>query len=622
MKKRNENSDTNLKKLYLRKASKEYNYIYNEKSLREESHGELMMRMMRKMFKRIVSIVMALLVILGTAVYGGNVFAEEAQEQADSASVTLSNNYIYLDPTGMVDSGQDGADWNKSDPINNKIAYMGIVGKDKLIPADNGNNFNVCWKWKVKDIIDAGFTKGNKIYFTYTNNWGSEGQNANNSATINGHNYYRTEEYSVYGDIAGTVFAKNGTATNKINNQLVYPLKQLTSYAGKTISFVDMTGTQSVVKVQFSTDGKYDNTDNNYVTKDLDDNKSVSIPQHGLNPFQYMRFVSEDGTTALTDSIDISRAISKGGILYYGIRQDSSQIYSEWSQEKKSETAPSVTKLYFNNFSFKISDEITIQIGDGEQAKVKTDETATNTLSYSISGNNIDKDTIISIKKNGVTYRFYPNGTDNLITYSGSNICIKGTYQAGLPNTNTVYFDATLSKLSYAGDVADNSLPLKDKNIRYHAWNDENDTDNGVLEKLDTYSDGTHTWSDVYKAVLKKPYKYILFYSSNDDNIPGGGANITCNLTIPKDMTNPCFYADTSDDSIYKNTKRSGYWDEIYTVRDPEKEAKQHNSNDDSNDVVDINEGTFTRNASTLYVNSTFYDYYTDYELNGKNRRL
>lgn len=569
-----------------------------------------MMRMMRKMFKRIVSIVMALLVILGTAVYGGNVFAEEANS---SANVELSDGYIYLDPTGMVDlEDKNSADWTNRD----SHIYMGIVEKPgTLIPADTGDGFNGYWKWKVNDI---NFTKGNKIYFTYTDNWGNENQNTNASAEINGHNYYRTEEYKVDGDIAGTVFTKNDTAsnTNKINNQFVYALKQLTSYAGKTISFVDMTGTQSVVKVQFSTDGKYDNTDNNYVTKDLDDNKSVSIPQHGLNPFQYMRFVSEDGTTALTDSIDISRAISKGGILYYGIRQDSSQIYSEWSQEKKSETAPSVTKLYFNNFSFKISDEITIQIGDGEQAKVKTDETATNTLSYSISGNNIDKDTIISIKKNGVTYRFYPNGTDNLITYSGSNICIKGTYQAGLPNTNTVYFDATLSKLSYAGDVADNSLPLKDKNIRYHAWNGENDTDNGVLEKLDTYSDGTHTWSDVYKAVLKKPYKYILFYSSNDDNIPGGGANITCNLTIPKDMTNPCFYADTSDDSIYENTKRSGYWDEIYTVRDPEKEAKQHNSKD----VVDIDKGTFTRNASTLYVNSTFYDYYTDYELNGKNR--
>ena len=44
-----------------------------------------MMRMMRKMFKRIVSIVMALLVILGTAVYGGSVFAEE---QADSGTTS------------------------------------------------------------------------------------------------------------------------------------------------------------------------------------------------------------------------------------------------------------------------------------------------------------------------------------------------------------------------------------------------------------------------------------------------------------------------------------------------------------------------------------------------------
>ena len=79
---------------------------------------------------------------------------------------------------------------------------------------------------------------------------------------------------------------------------------------------------------------------------------------------------------------------------------------------------------------------------------------------------------------------------------------------------------------------------------------------------------------------------------------------------------NPCYYGDSSDDVIYKGGNRGGYWDEAYTVRDPEKEAEQHNSKD----VVDINEGTFTRNASTLYVNSTFYDYYTDYELNGKNR--
>ena len=565
------------------------------------------MSVMRKILKRKISIVMAVLVILGIAVYGVSAFAEE---QNSSANVELSDQYIYLDPTGMVDRDANGADWTK----NQQSVYMGIV--DKPGSLKQAEYYGGCWRWTVNDINNAGFTKGNKIYFTYTNNWGNEGQATNASATINGHNYYRTEEYKVDVDIAGTVFAQNGAALSKINNQTVYALKQLTSYAGKTISFVDMTSTQSVVKVQFSTDGKYDDA-NNYASYELDANKSVNIPQHGLTPFQYMRFVKEDGTTALTDSIDISTAISKGGILYYGIRQDSSKTYSEWSQEKKSETAPNVTKLYFNNLSFMTSDDITIQIGSGEPVKVGPDDTATNTLSYSISGT-IDKDTIISITKNGATYRFYPNGTDNLITYSGSNICIKGTYQASSPNT--VYFDATLSKLSYAGDVTDYSLPLKDAGIRYHAWNNENDFKDGDLKKLEDFSDGTHTWSDVYQAALDKKYSHILFYSSTDDNIPGATANKTYDLTIPDDLTNPCFYADTSDDSIYKPTNRSGYWGELYTVRNAEGKTKDGGSTATSDTIVDIPQGTLTRNSNMLYVNTTLYDYYSDYELNGYNR--
>lgn len=567
-----------------------------------------MMSVMRKILKRKVSIVMAVLVILGIAVYGVSAFAEE---QNSSANVELSDQYIYLDPTGMVDRDANGADWTK----NQQSVYMGIVDKPGILK--QAEYYGGCWRWTVNEINNAGFTKGNKIYFTYTNNWGAEKQATNASATINGHNYYRTEEYKVDVDIAGTVFAQNGAALSKINNQTVYALKQLTSYAGKTISFVDMTSTQSVVKVQFSTDGKYDDA-NNYASYELDANKSVNIPQHGLTPFQYMRFVKEDGTTSLTDSIDISTAISKGGILYYGIRQDSSKTYSEWSQEKKSETTPNVTKLYFNNLSFRTSDDITIQIGSGEPVKVVPDDTATNTLSYNISGT-IDKDTIISITKNGVTYRFYPNGTDNLITYSGSNICIKGTYQAS--SLNTVYFDATLSKLSYAGDVTDNSLPLKDAGIRYHAWNNENDFKDGDLKKLEDFSDGTHTWSDVYQAALDKKYSHILFYSSTDGTIPSTPtANKTYDLTIPADLTNPCFYADTSDDSIYKPTNRSGYWGELYTVRNAEGKTKDGGSTATSDTIVDIPQGTLTRNSNMLYVNTTLYDYYSDYELNGYNR--
>ena len=81
-----------------------------------------MMRMMRKMFKKIVSIVMALIVILGTAGYGGSAFAEEAQEQ--SGTTSLDSGYIYLNPEGMNlntnshwcnwTEGQDKVYWNST----------------------------------------------------------------------------------------------------------------------------------------------------------------------------------------------------------------------------------------------------------------------------------------------------------------------------------------------------------------------------------------------------------------------------------------------------------------------------------------------------------------------------
>lgn len=564
------------------------------------------------MFKRIVSIVMALIVILGTAVYGGSVFAEEAPGQADSASVTFSNDYIYLDPTGMK---SEGADWTTNSNTGVCIRFKNADGGDpKIGTYDNG-----IWKFPVSNLSYG----SSKFYFTYISGTNDDWKQ------IKGHDYYRTAESTLTVDDArGSVVVQNGTTT--MDGKNVYTIAVKKTYAGNTLSFVDMTGTLTDIQAQFSLDGNYDDSASEQVTTrqilPLSDGK-VTVPSDvNGRAYQYVRFI-DDQNKAVTDFFDLAKAISKGGILYYGIRQDSSKIYSEWSQEKKSETAPAVTKLYFNNLPFKTSDEITIQIGSGNPVKVGIDEKETNTLSYSISENSIDKNTIISITKNGVTYRFYPNGTDNLITYSGLNICIKGTYQADLPNTNTVYFDATLSKLSYAGDVADNSLnslPLKDKKIRYHAWNDENDTDDGFLVKLDTYSDGTHIWSDVYKAVLKGAYKYILFYSSNDDQIPSDNAsnkaNKTYNLNIPTNLTNPCFYADTSDDSIYKGTKRSGYWGELYTVRDAEGKTKDGDTTTTSGTIVDIPSGTLTRNSDMLYVNTTLYDYYSDYELNGYNR--
>ncbi len=64
---------------------------------------------------------------------------------------------------------------------------------------------------------------------------------------------------------------------------------------------------------------------------------------------------------------------------------------------------------------------------------------------------------------------------------------------------------------------------------------------------------------------------------------------------------------------IYEGGNRGGYWAEVYTIRNAESGKKT--------DVVDISRADpFTQELNTLYVNSTFYDYYTDYELNGTNR--
>lgn len=180
---------------------------------------------------------------------------------------------------------------------------------------------------------------------------------------------------------------------------------------------------------------------------------------------------------------------------------------------------------------------------------------------------------------------------------------------------NLVYYDATLSKLSYApSDAADNSIP-KDGELRYRAWNDTNDKEEGKLQKVKDYTNanGTNKWTDVYVASLEKKYRYVLFYGGSsfpDEKC----ARKTENLTIPWDtVKNPCFYADSSDDAIYGQINRNGYWDSVYKIRDAEKGKT-------GKDVVDIQNGKFSRKSDTLYVDSTFYDYYTDYELNGNNR--
>lgn len=551
------------------------------------------------MFKRIVSIVMALLVILGTAVYGGSVFAEE---QADSGTTSLDSGYIYLNPEGMdLNSESHWCNWTEG---QDKV-YFGIVQSNYAVREGDYDSTAKLWRWKIENLNLPSSGTVN-LFFTYSNDW--EGK-------IKQKPYYRTAEYTMeVSSIGGKVFVqKNVTSSDVIDKQPVYALKELSSYAGKTLSVVDMTGSGIGIKALFSTDGSnFDNAN----AIDMTGNK-VTIPENGVYPYQYVKFITNDNTELLA-STKIEDAVNNGSILYYGIRTDSGVIKSVWSKDKKNSSEPTIKKLYFNKNSFDVNDKVQVKIGTGEYENVIVDPEDSSILSFDLNGKTLSSDTIIEVKKGNTIYRFYPNGNLSLVTiYSDGNAGLN-IYRNNPSGKYTVYYDATLSKLSYEGTNnvknGGRGIPYPDNaaKVYYYATNGTNPI-YGEMEL-----DNKKGYPDVYKVDLPDGYDQVRFaaYNVQDVNPPENG-DATDLVTIPGNLTNPCYYGDSSDDVIYNGGNRGGYWDEAYTVRDPEKEAKQLNSKA----VVDIDDkGTFTRNASTLYVNSTFYDYYTDYELNGKNR--
>ena len=123
--------------------------------------------------------------------------------------------------------------------------------------------------------------------------------------------------------------------------------------------------------------------------------------------------------------------------------------------------------------------------------------------------------------------------------------------------------------------------------------------------------------TDYYAADVPDGYTEIVFSSyqlSSDENLTDCGNNTDWEkIPLGYKDTEQCFYADTNDDTAYHKGKRGGYWAPKDTPRDAEKWKKTK--------VVDIDDtAEFTEDPNTKYVTSTLYDYYTDYELNGKNR--
>lgn len=222
------------------------------------------------------------------------------------------------------------------------------------------------------------------------------------------------------------------------------------------------------------------------------------------------------------------------------------------------------------------------------------------------------------------SYNFYEQGTDGntflynaskkyCFTYKVNNQSTWGTPQ-GKQGKQVIYFDATFSGLSYENETSEThgaigcGMPTKDGKLWCYLTGDGKVP---ITKKEMNRLKDTNIW---YYEV-PEGYTKIRFASwavENEKAADNGDG--TAMMDIPADLSEPCFFADASDDVIYKGGNRGGYWAEKGTLRDAEKWKKTGTK------VVDIRPAEFTEEPNTKYVTSTLYDYYTDYELNGKNR--
>lgn len=221
-------------------------------------------------------------------------------------------------------------------------------------------------------------------------------------------------------------------------------------------------------------------------------------------------------------------------------------------------------------------------------------------------------------------YNFYgENETDNTIgsfTYSSTRSCFiyngAGDPTWGVPGTPLgyvrIYFDATFSYMSYEnmGEDATYGMPDNSGNL-YCTLSGDNSA--ATTLRMSRLNDKERIWY----VDIPSGYTTCQFSTSGKpSDCHYGTATALLNIADAQGKyTEPCFYADSSDDVITKyNGQRGGYWGEKSAIRDVEKgKTKQIVTLDKTN--------TFTAQKNTKYISTTLYDYYTDFELNGNQRK-
>ena len=206
----------------------------------------------------------------------------------------------------------------------------------------------------------------------------------------------------------------------------------------------------------------------------------------------------------------------------------------------------------------------------------------------------------------------YNAKTNDCFIYNGLS-----DVQWGAPNATRIYFDATFSDMSYSGDsgTTADGMPGNNGELYYILTGTDKDKLTGKMTRLEDSSESRHLW------YVNAPEGYTSVQFSDTETPPTPTEKIngraTNTLTWDSSLEEPCFYADTGDDITYGGDYRDGYWGKKSDIRDAEAGKKAEGK---KAEIVKLDTGTFTPQNNVKYIDSTLYDYYSDYELNGNTR--
>lgn len=622
-----------------------------------------------------VAILCALMILIG--IFPMNLFSGKKADAANSWTVyfDISNTAWFANDECVPKVSTDNSSWNDMTLLNGKIYSYTFDSKPSSVYFARGKNNNsggnIYGKTTEQTISDKnyflanGWNDGNgntgtwktceekTIYIDISNNTVYQEKKDSiylkygplNSVSPAKMEYFKNNVYKttvVLSDDAFIWFATNSGWENQTsdddsvrnpgnNNYFTIDANPTDgkykgtwstyseSLAGKTINFKDMTGKLENVTATFTGDEVTETSSsltNNQITIPNDINgkpyTTVEFKNDGTSLGKYNLFnTSSSGVTP------ISYDENTCNTFYYGATEKSDgNVLSYWGTNLFGNNSIANKNLYFKKSTFDSQPTVKIN-GETLSGTSDTVNTTTAVWKYTIPSElSATQQTIITFEYGDNTYHLFWIGLGD------DSVVIDGDFAKISERLSKlrVYFDATLSKLDYTGTTTNHSMP-KDGVLRYYATgNGVPDLEDGMV-KASSYTKNGNTWQDVYYVDLPNDKYTKIVFSSFDMNGPtnyGGHGESTTTLTIPKAINNPCFYADTSDKVIYDGGQRDGYWDEVYTIRDAESGK--------NNPVVDIKSSSFSGEKSNYgstevnYVNSTFYDYYTDFELNGSNR--